>query len=80
VGVTITHTLEALHLVGVLLIMDREEHDQHGGSGGETSLTQGRECHVCHLLNGVVTLAPNDGPDPWCHGVEGYLHPNFTKI
>jgi hypothetical protein len=35
---------------------------------------------VCHLLDGVIHLAANDGSLPWCRGVEGYLHQDLTHI
>jgi hypothetical protein len=65
------HSLEVLLPHGVLLILDWEECDRHLGGGGEAALTQIRESHVCHLLDGVVNLIADDGSYPWCHGSKG---------
>jgi hypothetical protein len=33
-----------------------------------------------HVLDNVVHPIVDDGSPPWCHGVEGYLHPDLTHI
>jgi hypothetical protein len=41
-------------------------------------LTHGEECHMCHLLDGVIHVTSNDCSGPRCCGVDGYLHPDLT--
>jgi hypothetical protein len=74
----VTSYLQALTLVRLLLIPNRKQHDRRVGRVGEVSLAHGGERHVCHLLDGVIQVASNDSSDPWCCGVNGYLHPNLT--
>jgi hypothetical protein len=74
------YSLEALLRRGVFLITDREELIRYVGGGGEVALTKQSESHVCHLLDGVIDLAINDGSLPRCRGVEGYPHPDLTHI
>jgi hypothetical protein len=50
------------------------------GGVGEASLAQGIECHVRHLLDGVINLTSDDGSCPWCRGFNGYLHLDLTTI
>jgi hypothetical protein len=69
--------LKTLAPLRLLLDVDRKEHDRHVG---EASLAQGSECHVRHLLDGVINLTPNDGSYPQCCGVDGYLHPDPTIV
>jgi hypothetical protein len=76
----VRHDLKALLPLELLLIVDWEQRDRHGGGGGETTLTQGGESHMCHLLDGIINLTANDGSRPWCRGVKGYLHPDLTNI
>jgi hypothetical protein len=74
------HSLKAPLSHGVLLIANQEKHDRHHGGSGEASLTQGGECDMCHLLDGSVGLAVDDGSHPWRRRVEGYCHTDFTHI
>jgi hypothetical protein len=60
----IRHSLKALLPHKVLLITDREERDRHLGGGGEAALTQGGDGDVCHLLDGIIKLAADDGSHP----------------
>jgi hypothetical protein len=76
----VTHGHEALLPLRVLLIVDREECDRHGGGGSNVALTQGGEGNMCHLLDGIICLATDNGSYPWCHGVEGYVYLNLTPI
>jgi hypothetical protein len=71
---------KALMPLGLLLITDRKERDQRVGGVSEVSLTQGGECHVRHLLDGVIDLTTNDDSRSGHHAVDGYLHPNLTNI
>jgi hypothetical protein len=74
------HSLEVLLPHGILLIVDREERDQHVGGGGEAALTQYSESRVCHLLDGVVKLTAADGSLPQRRRVQGYLHPDLAHV
>jgi hypothetical protein len=69
---------KALMPLGLLLITDRKERDQRVGGVSEVSLTQGGECHVRHLLDGVIDLTTNDDSRSGHHAVDGYLHPDLT--
>jgi hypothetical protein len=60
--------------------VDREQRNWCVGGVSEASLALGNECHMHHLLNGIVKLTSNDGSCPWCHGVDGYLYPDLTTI
>jgi hypothetical protein len=60
--------------------MDREEHNRHGGGGNEAALTQGGESDLCHLLNGIIMLAADDGSHPWRCGVAGYHHLDLIDV
>jgi hypothetical protein len=68
------HGLKMLLPHRVLLVMNRKESDWHPCSVGEAALTQGGECDLCRLLNGLIQLNPDDGCHPWLHWVEGYRH------
>jgi hypothetical protein len=72
--------LKALAPFGLALLTDWKEHDHHVGGVGEASLAQGGECHVCHLLDGIVNLTSDDDSGPQCHGVDWYLHPDLTTV
>jgi hypothetical protein len=74
-ALNVAHGRETLLPLRVFLIVDREEHDRHG-----SALTQGSESYVRHLLNDIINLSPDDGPDPRCRGVKWYLHPDLTNI
>jgi hypothetical protein len=64
----LTSGLKALAPLALLLITDREQLDRRVS---EVSLTEGGECHMRHLLNGIINIASNDGSCPWFHGVTG---------
>jgi hypothetical protein len=74
------HSHKALVPHGVFLIMNREESGRHLDSGGEVALTKSGEGDECHLLNGAVELAADDGPHPWVYGVEGYHHADLPHV
>jgi hypothetical protein len=76
----VTHGLMVLLPLRLLLIVDWEGNYQHVDGGGEAVLTQESESNMCHLLDGVVHLAPNDSSLPWFRRVQGYLHPDLTHI
>jgi hypothetical protein len=48
------HGLKALLSHGIPLITNQEERDWHLRGSGEAVLTQGGECDLCRLLDGVV--------------------------
>jgi hypothetical protein len=74
------HTLKALLPHGILLVVDRKERDWHRGGVGETGLTQGGECDLCRLLNGLIQFDPDDSCHPRLHRVEGYHHVDLTLV
>jgi hypothetical protein len=43
--------------LGLLLVLDREQHDRSVSRVGEASLAHGGERHVCHLLDNIVQVA-----------------------
>jgi hypothetical protein len=74
------HGLKALLPHRILLVADRKEHDWHHGGVGEAGLTQGGECDLCRLLDGLIQLDPDDSCHPWLHRVEGYHHVDLTLV
>jgi hypothetical protein len=74
------HGLKMLLPHRILLVMNRKERDWHRGGVGEAALTQGGECDVCRLLNGLIQLDPDDGCHPWLHRVEGYHHVDLALV
>jgi hypothetical protein len=60
--------------------MDRKERDWHRSGVGEAALTQGGECDLCRLLNGLIQLDPDDGCHPRLYRVEGYHHIDLTLV
>jgi hypothetical protein len=63
-----------------LLVTNRKECDWHRGSVGEAAITQGGKCDLCHLLDGLIQLDPDDGCHPWLHRVEGYHHVDLALV
>jgi hypothetical protein len=57
--------------LGLLLVTDRKQCDWCAIRVSEASLAQGGECHMRHLLDGVVQVTSNDGSGPQCHGSTG---------
>jgi hypothetical protein len=74
------HSLKALLPHGILLVADRKERDWHRGGVGEAGLTQGGECDLYHLLDGLIQLDPDDSCHPWLHRVEGYHYVDLALI
>jgi hypothetical protein len=74
------HSLKALLPHGILLVADRKERDWHRGGVGEAGLTQGGECDLCRLLDGLIQLDPNDSCHPRLHRVEGYHHVDLALV
>jgi hypothetical protein len=74
------HGLKTLLPRRILLVTNWKERDWHRGSVGETALTQGGECDLCRLLDGLIKLDPDDGCHPWLHRVEGYHHVDLTLV
>jgi hypothetical protein len=74
------HGLKTLLPHRILLVMDRKEHDWHCDGVGQAALTQGGECDLCRLLNGLIQLDPNDGCHPRLRRVEGYHHVDLTLV
>jgi hypothetical protein len=74
------HSLKALLPHGILLVVDRKERDWHRGDIGEAGLTQGGECDLCRLLDGLIQLDPDDSCHPQLHRVEGYHHVDLALV
>jgi hypothetical protein len=74
------HGLKMLLSHRILLVMNQKERDWHRGGVGEAALTQGGECNLCRLLDGLIQLDPDDGCHPWLRRVEGYHHVDLTLI
>jgi hypothetical protein len=74
------HSLKALLPHGILLVADRKEHDSHRGGVDEVGLTQGGECDLCCLLDGLIQLDPDDSCYPRLHQVEGYHHIDLALV
>jgi hypothetical protein len=56
------HSLKALLPYGVLLILNREEHDRQCCSSSEAVLAPGGESDVRHRLNTGAGVAADDRP------------------
>jgi hypothetical protein len=74
------HSLKALLLHRILLVADRKERDWHHGGVGEVGLTQGGECDLCCLLDGLIQLDTDDSCHPRLHQVEGYHHIDLALV
>jgi hypothetical protein len=74
------HGLKTLFPHRILLVTDQKERDWHRGSVGEAALTQGGECDLCRLLDGLIQLDPDDGCHPLLHWVEGYHHVDLALV
>jgi hypothetical protein len=74
------HGLKALLPHRILLVIDQKERDWHRGGVGEAALTQGGECDLCRLLDGLIQLDPNDGCHPRLRRVEGYHHVDLALV
>jgi hypothetical protein len=61
-------------------VTNREERDWYHGGVGVAALTQGGECNLCRLLNGLIQLDPDDGCHPRLRRVEGYRHADLAHI
>jgi hypothetical protein len=46
----------------------------------EATLTQGGECDLCRLLDGLIQLDPDDDCHPWLHQVEGYHQVDLALV
>jgi hypothetical protein len=65
------HVLKTLPPHGLLLLVDREQHDRHRGRVVEAALTQGGEGDMCFLLDHLVQLNTDDSHSPWLYRAEG---------
>jgi hypothetical protein len=74
------HGLKALLPHRILLVTDRKERDWHRGDVGEAGLTQGGECDLCRLLDGLIQLDPDDSCHPRLRRVEGYHHVDLALV
>jgi hypothetical protein len=74
------HSHKALLPHGILLVADRKERDWYRGGVGEAGLTQGGECDLCRLLNGLIQLNPDDSCHPRLHRVEGYHYVDLALV
>jgi hypothetical protein len=73
------HGLKALLPHMILLVADRKERDWYRGGVGEAGLTQGGECDLCRLLDGLIQLDPNDSCHTRLHRV-GYHYVDLTLV
>jgi hypothetical protein len=74
------HGLKTLLPHMILLVTDQKECDWQRGGVGEAALTQGGECDLCRLLDGLIQLDPDDGCHPWLCQVEGYHHVDLALV
>jgi hypothetical protein len=74
------HDLKVLLPHRILLVTDWKERDWHRGGVGEAGLTQGGECDLCRLLDGLIQLDPDDSCHPRLRRVEGYHHVDLTLV
>jgi hypothetical protein len=74
------HGLKVLLPHRILLVTDRKECDWHHGGVGEAAVTQGGECDLCHLLDVLIQLDPDDGCHPRLRWVEGYHHVDLALV
>jgi hypothetical protein len=74
------HGLKTLLPHRILLVTDQKERDWHHDGVGEASLTQGGECDLCRLLDGLIQLNPNDGCHPRLRQVEWYHHVDLALV
>jgi hypothetical protein len=74
------HGLMALLPHMILLVTDQKERDWYRGGVDEAALTQGGECDLCRLLDGLIQLDPDDSCHPRLRRVEGYHHVNLTLV
>jgi hypothetical protein len=44
------------------------------------SFTKCSEGDVCHLLDDIVNLLPDDSSLPRCCGIDDYLHPDLIDV
>jgi hypothetical protein len=74
------HGLKALLPYRILLVTDWKERDWHRGGVDEVGLTQGGECDLCRLLDGLIQLNPDDSCHPRLRRVEGYHHVDLALV
>jgi hypothetical protein len=74
------HGLKTLLPHKILLVTNQKERDWHHGGVSEAALTQGGECDLCRLLDGLIQLNPDDGCHLWLHQVGGYHHIDLTLV
>jgi hypothetical protein len=76
----IGHGLKTLLPHRMLLVTNQQARNWHRGGVGEAALTHGGESDLCHLLDGLIQLDPNDGCNPWLRQVEGYHHVDLALV
>jgi hypothetical protein len=74
------HGLKTLLPHKILLVTNRKERDWHRSGVSEMALTQGGECDLCCLLDGLIQLDPDDDCHPRLHQVEGYHHVDLAPV
>jgi hypothetical protein len=74
------HGLKTLFPHKILLVTNQKERNWHHGGVGEASLTQGGECDLCRLLDGLIQLDPDDSCQPRLRQVEGYYHADLALV
>jgi hypothetical protein len=76
----VRHGLKTLLPHRILLVTNQKERDWYRGSVDKVALTQGDECDLCRLLNGLIQLDPDDGCHPQLCRVEGYHHVDLALV
>jgi hypothetical protein len=74
------HDLKMLLPHRILFVTDRKERDWHRSGVGEAAHTQGGECDLCRLLDGLIQLDTDDGCHPRLRRVEGYHDVDLTLV
>jgi hypothetical protein len=74
------HSLKTLLPHRILLVTNQRERDWHHDGVGDAALTQGGECDLCRLLDGLIQLDPDNGCHPWPRWVEGYHHVDLALV
>jgi hypothetical protein len=74
------HGLKMLLAHMILLVTDQKEDDWHRGGVGEAAPTQGGECDLCRLLDGLIQHDPDDGCHPRLRWIERYHHVDLTLV
>jgi hypothetical protein len=74
------HSLKTLLPHGILLVMNQKKCDWHHGGVDKAALTQGGECDLCRLLDGLIQLDPDDSCHPRLRRFKGYHHIDLAPL